>query len=76
MATVLNSVVREGGLTILDRTLTAAEHRAFLRQLPPRARQTLAQIGNVVVGFQFVENAIRAQYTGRRDGSCRHGGQL
>jgi len=65
MATALNSVVREGGLTILDRTLTAAEQRAFLRQLPPRARQTLAQIGNVVAGFQFVEPY--AQYTGAMD---------
>ena len=65
MATVLNSVVREGGLTILDRTLTAAQQRTFLRQLPPRARQTLAQIGNVVAGFQFVEPY--AQYTGAKD---------
>ena len=54
MATVLNSVVREGGLTILDRTLTAVEQRAYSAQLPP-PRQTLAQIGNVVAGFQFVE---------------------
>jgi len=65
MATVLNSVVREGGWTILDRTLTAAQQRAFLRQLPARARQTLAQIGKVVVGFQFVEPY--AQYTGAMD---------
>jgi dephospho-CoA kinase len=65
MATVLNSVVREGGLTILDRTLTAAQQRLFLRRLPPRSRQTLAQIGNVVAGFQFVEPY--AQYTGAMD---------
>jgi RimJ/RimL family protein N-acetyltransferase len=61
----MNSVVREGGLTILDRIMTAAQQRAFLRKLPPRSRQTLALIGSVVVGLQFVEPY--AQYTGAMD---------
>jgi RimJ/RimL family protein N-acetyltransferase len=57
--------VCEGGLTILDRLLTAAQERAFLRRLPPRSRQTLALIGDVIVGFQFVEPY--AEYTGAMD---------
>jgi len=63
--TVLNSVVREGGLTVLDRTLTVAQERVFLRRLPARARLTLAQIGNVVAGFQIIEPYVA--YTGAMD---------
>jgi len=36
-----------------DRTL--AEERAFLQQLPRRARLTVAQVGNVIAGFQIIE---------------------
>jgi dephospho-CoA kinase len=61
--TVLNAVVREGGWTILDRTFTVAQERAFLAALPPRARLTLAQIGNVVVGFQISEPYLRVTHT-------------
>ncbi len=57
--TVLNAVVREGGLTILDRTLTVAQERAFLAALPARARLTVAQMGTVVVGFQIIEPYVR-----------------
>lgn len=57
--TVLNAVVCEGGLTILDRTFTVAQERAFLAALPPRAHLILAQIGNVVVGFQIIEPYLR-----------------
>jgi dephospho-CoA kinase len=63
--TVLNSVVREGGLTVLDRTLTVAQERAFLRRLPARTRLTLAQIGNVVAGFQIIEPYV--EYTSGMD---------
>jgi RimJ/RimL family protein N-acetyltransferase len=49
----------------LDRTLTVAQERAFLRRLPPRTRLTLAQIGNVVAGFQIIEPYTR--YTGAMD---------
>ena len=63
--TVLNSVVCEGGMTVLDRTLTVAQERAFLRRLPARARLTLAQIGNVVAGFQIIEPYVA--YTGAMD---------
>ncbi len=52
---VLNSIVCEGGSTILDQTISVAQERAFLRRLPPRARLTLAQAGNVVAGFQIIE---------------------
>lgn len=55
IAGVLNAIVREGGLTVLDRTLTVAQERAFLRRLPPRARLTVAEMGNVVAGFQIIE---------------------
>lgn len=54
-AALLNSVVREGGLTVVNRTFTVAQERAFLRRLPPRARITLAEVGGVVVGFQSLE---------------------
>jgi RimJ/RimL family protein N-acetyltransferase len=57
--------VREGGLTVLDRTLTVAQERAFLRRLPPRARLTVAEVGNVVAGFQIIEPY--ASYTGAMD---------
>lgn len=59
IAAVLNSVVREGGLTILDRTWTPAQEREFLGQLPLRARLTLAKLGNVVAGFQIIEPYVR-----------------
>jgi dephospho-CoA kinase len=65
IAGVLNAVVREGGLTVLDRTLTVAQERAFLRRLPPRARLTVAEVGNVVAGFQIIEPY--ASYTGAMD---------
>jgi dephospho-CoA kinase len=58
---VLNAVVREGGLTILDRVKTVAQERAFLKALPDRARLTVAQMGAVVVGFQIIEPVV--QYT-------------
>jgi dephospho-CoA kinase len=63
--TVLNSVIREGGFTVLDRTLTVAQERVFLRRLPARTRLTLAQIGNVVAGFQIIEPYVT--YTGAMD---------
>lgn len=65
IAGVLNAVVREGGLTILDRTFTVAQERAFLRRLPPRARLTVAEVGKVVAGFQIIEPYT--SYTGAMD---------
>ncbi|MEJ5200384.1 MAG: GNAT family N-acetyltransferase, partial [Anaerolineae bacterium] len=59
VSVVLNSIVREGGLTVLDRTWTAAQERAFLVALPPRSRLTVAQVGNAVVGFQIIEPYAR-----------------
>jgi dephospho-CoA kinase len=61
-AAVLNAIVREGGLTVLARTFTPAQERAFLRRLPARARLTVALVGNVVAGFQVIEPY--ASYTG------------
>jgi len=57
--TVLNAIVREGGLTVLDRTLTVAQERAFLARLPARSRLTVAQVGHAVVGFQVIEPYAR-----------------
>jgi L-amino acid N-acyltransferase YncA len=54
-ASVLNSVVLEGGLTIAGRTFTPDEERAFLLGMPPRSFLTAALLGRVVVGFQTVE---------------------
>jgi dephospho-CoA kinase len=55
IAAVLNSVIREGGLTLLDRHFTPAQERAFLRRLPDRASMVVAQVGGTIAGFQVVE---------------------
>jgi len=55
IAAVLNAVVREGGLSVIDRTFTPAQERAFLRRLPERARLTVAEVGKVIAGFQVIE---------------------
>jgi dephospho-CoA kinase len=65
IAEVLNAVVREGGLTVIDRTFTPAQEKAYLRKLPTRARLTLAEVGMVAAAFQVVEPY--ALYTGAMD---------
>lgn len=65
VVTVLNSVVAEGGSTVLDRTVTVAQERAFLLHRPSRALLVVALVGNVVAGFQIVEPY--ALYTGAMD---------
>jgi dephospho-CoA kinase len=55
IAEVLNSVVRAGGQTMIDRTFGAEEEQSFLAELPERSRVTVALLGRVVVGFQTVE---------------------
>jgi dephospho-CoA kinase len=62
IAAVLNSVVRERGRSVIDRTFTPAQERAFLRRLPARSCLTLVEVGSVVAGFQVVEPF--AAYTG------------
>jgi dephospho-CoA kinase len=62
IAAVLNSVVREGGLTVVDRTYSLEEEQSFLRSLDPRARLTVATIAGRVVAFGEVD--IYATYTG------------
>lgn len=57
--TVLNSIVQEGGLTVLERTRTVAQERAFLARLPARSRLTVAQMGHAVIGFQIIEPYAR-----------------
>ena len=54
-AAVLNTVVREGGLTIAGRTFTPAQERAWLRSRPPRSSLIVALLGKVLVGFQEFE---------------------
>jgi dephospho-CoA kinase len=65
IAAVLNAVVCEGGLSVIDRTFTPAQERAFLRGLPARARVTVAEVGKVMAGFQVIEPY--AAYTGAMD---------
>jgi dephospho-CoA kinase len=65
VAAVLNSVVREGGQTVIDRTFTPAQERRFIRSLPPRSRLTVARLGRVAAGFQVMEPY--ADYTGAMD---------
>jgi dephospho-CoA kinase len=65
IAAVLNAVVCEGGLTLIDRTFTPSRERAFLRGLPKRARLTVAEVGQVIAGFQVIEPY--AAYTGAMD---------
>jgi RimJ/RimL family protein N-acetyltransferase len=62
---VINSVVREGGLTVVDRPFTLDEERAYLRGLPSRARLTVAVVAGLVVGFQSLD--LYATYTGAMD---------
>ncbi len=65
IAAVLNSIVREGGGTVADRTYTPAQERAFLRRLPRRSFLMVALLGKVIAGFQVVEPY--ATYTGAMD---------
>jgi L-amino acid N-acyltransferase YncA len=65
IAAVLNSVVREGGRTAIDRTYTPAQERAFLKRLPARSLLVMAELGAVMAGFQIVEPY--AAYTGAMD---------
>lgn len=62
IAAVLNAAVREGGLSVINRAFTPAQERAFMRGLPKRGRLTVAEIGNVIAGFQVIEPY--AAYTG------------
>ena len=70
IAAVLNSVVREGGLTVVDRTYNLEEEKAFLDGLDPRARLTVATIAGHVIAF--VEVDLYATYTG----AMRHVGTM
>jgi dephospho-CoA kinase len=62
IAAVLNTVVRDGNLSTIDRTFTPAQERAFLRRLPARSRLLVAEFGNIIAGFQVIEPY--AGYTG------------
>ncbi len=62
IAAVLNSLVHEGGRTVIDRTYTPAQERAFLRRLPRRSFLMVVLLGKVIAGFQVVEPY--ATYTG------------
>ncbi len=61
IAAVVNSIVREGGLTVIDRTYSVEEERAFLNGLDPRARLTVATVAGQVVAL--VEVDLYAVYT-------------
>jgi dephospho-CoA kinase len=65
IAAVLNSVVCEGGSTLIDRTLTPSRERVFLHGLLKRACLMVAQIGEVIAGFQVIEPF--AAYSGTMD---------
>ncbi len=55
IAAVLNAAVQEGGWTVIDRTFTPAQERAFLRRLPDRARVVVAKVGRTIGAFQVIE---------------------
>jgi len=55
LAAVLNCVAREGELSVIDRTFTPAQERAFLRRLPDRSFVIVAHTGSVLGGFQVLE---------------------
>ncbi len=65
IAAIWSSVVREGGLTVVDHAFTVTEERAYLRGLPPRARLTVAVVAGIVAGFQSLD--LYATYTGAMD---------
>jgi L-amino acid N-acyltransferase YncA len=62
---VLNSVVREGGLTVIDRLTTPAEQRVWLERIGARGQTMLALLGDVIAGCQFADPY--AGYTGAMD---------
>jgi dephospho-CoA kinase len=70
IAAVLNSVVREGGLTVVDRTYSVDEEKKFLNGLDPRSRLTVATAAGQLIAF--VEVDIYATYTG----AMKHVGTL
>lgn len=55
IAAVWRAIVAEGGLTVVDPPFTVAQERAYLEQLSPRGRQTVAVVGQIVVGFQSLD---------------------
>jgi dephospho-CoA kinase len=67
IAALLNAVVREGGLTVIDRTFTPSQGRAFLRALPERSRLTVAEVGKVIAGFQVIEPCAQHAYAATMD---------
>ena len=52
---MLNGIVREGGLTVVDRTYSVEEEKAFLNGLDPRARLSVATVAGHVIGFVEVD---------------------
>ena len=64
-AAIWRAIVAEGGQTVVDRPFTPAQERAYLEQLPPRGRMTVAVVGDVVAGFQSLD--LYATYTGAMD---------
>ncbi len=65
IAAVWRAIVAEGGQTVVDRPFTPAQERAYLEQLPPRARVTVAVVGGIVAGFQSLD--LYATYTRAMD---------
>jgi len=65
IAAVWRAIVAEGGQTVVDRPFTPAQERAYLEQLPPRARVTVAVVGDLVAGFQSLD--LYATFTGAMD---------
>jgi dephospho-CoA kinase len=62
IAAVLNGIVREGGLTVVDRTYSVDEEKKFLDGLDPRASLTVATVAGHVIAF--VEVDLYATYAG------------
>lgn len=55
VANVLNSVIQEGGRTVLTGHWTAEAEQSYLMGLGPRSEITVAEIDGCIVGFQIIE---------------------
>lgn len=65
IAAVWRAIVTEGGHSVVDRPFTPEQQRAYLEQMPPRARIMVAVVGDIVAGFQTLD--LYATYTGAMD---------
>ena len=63
VASVLNSVIREGRHTALTKPFTEGEERAFIAGLGDRSALFVAEVDGGIVGIQSIDPDAAARYT-------------